>query len=161
VIGDFDENGTLDIYYANWGTPNRLCLQPTGEPGEFDCIDTSSPDYSTAAEVGDVNGDGHLDLLVGHDGWEQDPAPDELCLGDGTTAFACSAVPGNHSYTAALALADMNGDGNLDYLLLGEPNLLCIGAGDGEFECVHLDLEVRDDRGFGVVGGFTGVAVLP
>ena len=52
-----------------------------------------------AIAFGDVNGDGHLDVVVGNDG-----AANQLLIGDGNGAFADQDLPGGSRDTYAIAL---------------------------------------------------------
>ena len=71
---------------------------------------------TSAMALGDVNGDGHLDLVLANNG-----GTGSLWLGDGTGALTAApagsfTAPSNQSVTT-LALADLNGDGHLDLVL--------------------------------------------
>ena len=69
------------------------------------------PQGIQAGAVGDVDNDGDLDVyLTGFNG-------DVLLLNDGTGHFTLSTTPLNSGYATAVALADINGDGNLDVIL--------------------------------------------
>jgi hypothetical protein len=179
--GDFDEDGRVDLVFANYRTPNRLCFNETDG---FDCIDISIADAGRAVDVGDVNDDGHLDLLVGRadDLGDADANQTHLCLGDGTGLLECQPTPWESGGAEDVLLTDVNGDGNLDYLKLnvpwapwdlapdelpipadraeGEPTnaTLCLGIGEGTFECSALDLLWVDERGVAIRGVFTGLA---
>jgi hypothetical protein len=88
-------------------------------------------DITRAIAVGDVDGDGDLDLLVGNEG------VDRLYLGDGTGVFleaAAGSLPATGDATRAVALGDVDGDGDLD-LLVGNDgsDRLFLNAGTGIF----------------------------
>ncbi|MEZ6038540.1 MAG: VCBS repeat-containing protein [Planctomycetota bacterium] len=77
--------------------------------------------------LGDVDGDGDLDLVAGNSG------QNTLCLNDGRGVFAdvtASRMPSDNDYTAAVVLADVDGDGDLD-LLLGDYAQVRFYANDG------------------------------
>jgi hypothetical protein len=81
LAGDFNEDGLLDLMIYFWGRTPVLYLRTAGgsaekqisarafEPREI--IDSGERWYSNAAIQADLDGDGHLDLLIGnyfHDG---------------------------------------------------------------------------------------------
>ncbi|NTV64383.1 MAG: VCBS repeat-containing protein, partial [Oscillochloris sp.] len=85
----------------------------------------STNGYSTALALGDLNGDGTLDLVVGSDNLIPSGAPGYVYLNDGTGAFHVGAVScGNTTNVrcfgdptaslASLALGDLDADGDLD-----------------------------------------------
>lgn len=71
VMADLDDDGQLDVYVANDTTPNHLYeRQSSGVFKEVGLIsgvalgDTGEPDGSMGVDVGDLTGDGQLDLWV-------------------------------------------------------------------------------------------------
>lgn len=75
---------------------------------------TTYPVVGTEIETGDVNGDGHLDVLTG-----LGSSAAEVLLGDGAGAFSASSLSGSFTYPNrhGMALADANGDGFDDLFL--------------------------------------------
>lgn len=66
IAADFDNDGHLDLFFNNVGEPNRLFLND-GE-GNFRLATPAElllpDDEGTGASVGDVTGDGRLDLFI-------------------------------------------------------------------------------------------------
>lgn len=138
VLFDVDADGDLDLYLLQGG-PMRL---GGGEPGTF--VEPAGPlptnelfvndgrgrfenatarsgaaahsGYAMGATVGDVNGDGHLDLYVTNLG------ADVLLLGDGTGAFVDGTSASglrDERWTSAAMLFDADGDADLDLYVAG------------------------------------------
>ena len=91
AIGDYDNDGNLDIYLSAYG-PNRL-YHNNGD-GTFtetaETLGITEPDHVVSAEWGDYDNDGDLDLfVVGYEGpfGEQTPL-NKLYRNDGEAGFA-------------------------------------------------------------------------
>ena len=115
AIGDIDEDGLPDVFVAAMERPAALYRNIGGNRFE-DVTTTSGVDTrghaTTGAVFADVDGDRHLDLIVGTLG-----GPLMLWKGNGTGRFAdataASGLVGGYAVTT-LALADADGDGDLD-----------------------------------------------
>jgi hypothetical protein len=82
LAGDFNEDGALDLMVYFWGRTPMLYLRNSGGSAEtaklsltdftpVELVESGERWYSNAAIQADLDGDGHLDLLVGnyyHDG---------------------------------------------------------------------------------------------
>jgi hypothetical protein len=74
VPADLDEDGDLDLLVYYWGRSpilfvNRAQAEVAPNDGTFQAVELLDPTEvwnSTALNVGDVDGDGHLDVLVGN-----------------------------------------------------------------------------------------------
>ncbi|MCI0588945.1 MAG: FG-GAP-like repeat-containing protein, partial [Planctomycetes bacterium] len=114
ALGDVDGDGDLDAFVGNIGEQNRLHIN--GGTGVFtDLTGTNLPariDFTEAVALGDVDGDGDPDAFVGNDG-EQN----RLYLNGGTGVFTdltATNLPALRDSTRAVALGDVDGDGDLD-----------------------------------------------
>ena len=144
AIGDVDGDGDFDVLFANAYQQNRLYLNDgTGAFTDASGQLPADTDATTALALGDVDGDGDLDLLLGNGGYSGQQT--RLYLNDGLGSFsdATGQLPVNTGPTASVALADVDGDGELDALIgegafpgsimVGEPNRLYVNGGSGVF----------------------------
>lgn len=156
VIADFNGDGRPDIFIANQG----LDLLSTSSPGEPNVLllsqangklkDVSSThipqfnDFSHSVSVGDVNGDGKLDLFVGNFSGTGEFKQSYFLINDGAGHFTIdiNSVPaGLQPPTTSFnigtsALADFNGDGHVDlfvgnHSIPGQPSGIYFGNETG------------------------------
>ena len=117
ALGDVDNDGDIDIVEGvAFSDSNKLYLN-NGTTNPFSGV--SSTDIGTdtpntiAIALGDINQDGYLDVIAGI--WGE---ANRLYLNNGTAApfnDVVSSSIGTSTRTIAIALADVNGDGLLDF----------------------------------------------
>jgi hypothetical protein len=140
ATGDFNRDGIPDtvVLYS----PNPEAVQSsisvfTGTTsGHFKPLGThyATGTTGTAFAVGDVNGDGKLDVVVVGDGTNNLPQY-SLLLGNGDGTFQAARImkltAQNSGAIDQVLLADVNNDGKLDIVTL---NGVSLGNGDGTFQ---------------------------
>jgi enediyne biosynthesis protein E4 len=115
ALGDYDGDGLCDIYLCNLNGTNAL-YKNLGNWKFKDVTEEAGAacpgQTSTGAVFADINGDGHLDLLVTSMG-----GPNACFLNDGhghfTNATAAAGLMSKLGSTS-MALADIDGNGTLD-----------------------------------------------
>jgi hypothetical protein len=166
ALADLNEDGSPDAVFARGTLTNRVCLyRPSTEPyvGGFSCADVGEEKYGVGVALGDVNKDGHVDVVFAMPfGYYN-----RLCEGDGRGAFPSSRCRNVDSVsnilgTTEVALGDVNGDSWLDVVFAnsttqqfastGAPSRVCWGAETNAFAtCQNVSDDPR--RGFGVALG--------
>ena len=153
VAGDMDGDGYLDIIIGNYQIRSAVYLNDG--KGHFDGQDSERPfpigsPATLSVAVGDINGDGYLDIITGNYGQQN-----EVYLNDGTGHFDWSGSErpfgtGNDN-TQSVAVGDVNGDGYLDIITgnYGQQNVVYLNDGIGHFDWLG------SERPFGTGGSAT------
>ncbi len=163
AVGDFNRDGDLDVYESNQysadGNGHIWFGDGTGHFTESDQILGRKSDGKEDGEmvVGDIDHDGDLDLVNAHQ-WNRQTYTDgsTTWLNDGTGRFTPEIGP--MDYPQAIALGDVDGDGDLDvvasnnYLFVSKNRTTTTAElpnGGGSFEAVRIgdDLVVRQVGG--------------
>ena len=160
ALGDLDEDGQADIVVANHEMDYLTLLM--GGAGDFGSgrshrleVDVSPHPHAVAVE--DMNGDGHLDIVVDDRGRERL----QVHVGSGDGSFeAGEAIDVGGDPYRGMTVADINGDGRPD-VVTPNPRAVSVQVGERDGGFVHgLELESRDMPPFCTsVGDFNGDGV--
>jgi hypothetical protein len=140
VVADFNSDSRLDLAASSHDSNDVFVLLGDGRggfapaPGSPFAAFAGVKAHNHGLAVADVNGDGRLDLTLGH----QETGSIAVLLGDGKGRFA--AGPGSplrlgHGFYPH-ALADVDGDGKIDLVapdILGSAIVVALGDGRGGF----------------------------
>ncbi len=152
AIGDVNGDGSPDIVFARAGSPSQVCLGDGA--GAFTCAAISpNTDDTFGVALGDVNHDGKLDAVLANvermpD--RQNPQHNRVCLGDGAGHFACHDMNADSYRSTAVALGDLDRDGNLDAVFANTnqgSSQACFGDGHGDFDCRRVDSQASSSSG--------------
>jgi hypothetical protein len=142
AVGDFNKDGVLDLAVTTSGPnvgDNAVIILLGSGSGKF----TAGKSYAiifpfpSAVAVGDFNGDGIPDIVVGHSIQGGNGGSVTELLGDGAGGFSTGPESNVGTRPQFMAVADFNGDGKLDTavvnsLIQGTVSVL-LGDGSGGF----------------------------
>lgn len=156
--GDFDGDGNMDVVFVAEADEVHQLFLGNGKGGFVDASDRlPANSQGNAVAIGDVDGDGLPDIVVGSTGetaYAVDapilPARNLLFLNNpkkpGTFINATEThLPATNDQTEGLVLADMDGDGTLDMVIASptHTNRLLLNDGKGHFKDASYRLELK------------------
>ena len=149
TVADFNGDGKLDLAVANAGHRAERCcpfnrgsvsvLLGNGDGTFQAALDFAAGPSPRSVAVGDINGDGKLDLVVANWGWPGDPGNVSVLLGNGDGTFQAPLNIGAGDFPVSVAVGDFNGDGKLDLAVANQNDpgpgtvSVLLGIGDGTF----------------------------
>jgi hypothetical protein len=147
AVGDLNGDGALDLIVSNNTAQDYVYLNDGSGAFHAGSVDCAAPpanvrcfggdsENTWSAAVGDLNGDGVLDVVVGSYPTSQQ---NRVYFNDGAGSLSLASSLPNPGRTESVALGDLNGDGALD-LIVGnadhqdQPNLVYLNDGSGGFD---------------------------
>ncbi|WP_161599571.1 malectin domain-containing carbohydrate-binding protein [Hymenobacter nivis] len=140
VLGDVDRDGDLDLLTANANSDGTVSVRLNGgnNQGGGKGVFSGGDDYSVGSypigiAVGDVDGDGDLDLLTASSGGTTISVRlnggDNL--GGGTGEFYNGSDPAVGTGPQIVAVGDVDGDGDLDLVATNQDNTISVRLNGG------------------------------
>jgi hypothetical protein len=117
MAGDLNEDGRADIVAIQFALPlppSPLLVFLGNADGTFTALPAPPTGPMYAAKLGDMNEDGHLDVVAGRSPYTSPNVRTFLGRGDGT--FETDSAPVAQGGLFVVAIGDVDGDGHLDAL---------------------------------------------
>lgn len=129
TTGDLDGDGYPDLIVSATGSKAQVLLG-NGDGTFRTAPDITFPATRTVLALGDLNGDGKLDLATVHE-WDQKVS---ILFGKGDGTFHPAIVFDEDRSPGGIAIADLDGDGKLDVVAVGLHWITAyLGDGQGGF----------------------------
>jgi flagellin len=151
AFGDVDGDGDIDMVSGGSATQDNYFVMRNNGNGTFTSLAGQNPGFSQprAPELGDMNGDGILDLVIGMNAGAISVA---FGNGNGTFRAITSYVSGNGTHRD-IELIDINNDGVLDVITAGTSSTsIFLGNADGTLRAEQV-LSAGDSQAI-TVGDF-------
>jgi Ca2+-binding RTX toxin-like protein len=148
LAADLNGDGLTDLVVAD-ADNGRIGVILQSAPGVFlpPAYSTTTSQFTGAITIGDVNGDGFMDLLAGNVGTlpgMASPGSVDVLLGNGDGTFgSATQVLAGASHVTDMVVGDFDGDGDLDiaFSSVADPSdpssisgvQVALGNGDGTF----------------------------
>lgn len=164
ALGDLNGDGNLDMITGGWGGgTGRATVRLGNGDGTFGSSTSYQMDNSNTYTIalGDLNGDGILDMMSG--GSAAGSATSTVRLGTGTGSFGAAVSYSMSGVDSrSVNLGDLNGDGILDVVAVGVGGsgsvAVRLGNGDGTFR--NVTSYQLDNAGGGTIGDLNGDGIL-
>ena len=131
AVGDLDGDGDLDAVTANILNTNNAVWVNDGL-GVLTTTQSLEPSNTKGVALGDLDGDADLDAFFANG--DTQPEPDTIWLNDGSGTFTDSGQSLGTATSRAVALGDLDGDGDLDaFTAQSGPNQVWLNDGTGTF----------------------------
>jgi hypothetical protein len=163
AVGDFDEDGSLDLVLVNQGSFGTGCQPPrcdsvsvllnTGDGTFLPAVGYPAGLDPSDVKVTDFDGDGHLDLVVSN----TDSSTVSILKGNGNGSFQLPQPIPVGAGPTSVVVADFNNDGNPDVAVTTELDnsvSILLGRGDGTFPTEKTIPNVGDTPVFLIDGTF-------
>ncbi len=151
VLADFDSDGDLDAFTANYKQGNRVWLN--NGAAHFNSNGQNLGRYkSCGIDAGDLDGDGDIDAFLGNYG-----QGNKVWLNNGNARFSPTNQNLSNRRSLGLKLGDLDGDGDLDAFVAndGQGNKVWLNNGRAKFSWrgQHLGYNRSHDVSLGDLDG--------